>query len=350
MSTDNTENFSYKAAGVDIDEKNKTFEKINKFVSQPNKRVLNTMGAFASLIDINFAGEYKEPVLTFKLEEPGTKQKLGWENNSLHSVAHDMINHLVNDIIVMGSKPVAVQDLIVCGNLKDEVITPLIKAMKEACDNNNCSLVGGETSEQPGVVSAETHILGASIIGVVERSKIIDGQKIKAGHKVLGFGANGLHTNGYSLARKILDTMPETKEMMIEGKSFIDHLLIPHPTYYPMLADVLEEEIFTGLAHITGGGIAGNLSRVIPDGLTATVDLEKVGILPIFKFIKEQTGNTDADMLQTFNMGVGLVAIVEEKDVAQIMALATEEVPIVELGEIEASAGDKVTFLNELKW
>ncbi len=344
-----SEQLSYKDSGVDIDEKNKTFSKINQFVSTRNSRVLNSMGAFASLIDIKFP-EYDHPVLTFKLEEPGTKQKLALQYGSLSSVAHDMINHLVNDIIVMCSKPLAVQDLIVCGKLKDEIITPLVKAMKDACDHNECSLVGGETSEQPGVISEETHILGASIIGVSEKADIIDGSKISIGDMVVAFSSNGLHTNGYSLVRKLIEQKPEIVNQVVAGEKFIDIVLRPHYAYYPMLKSVLFEKFIHGLAHITGGGIAGNLCRIIPDGLSAQIDLGLVRILPVFKFIKEQAGSVDADLLRTFNLGVGLIAVIKPEDYARLAALKNSEIEIYQLGQIIKNPAEKITFKSELNW
>ena len=346
-----TKPLSYKDSGVDIDEKNKTFSKISEFVSKKSSRVLNTMGAFASVIDINFP-EYKEPLLVFKLEEPGTKQKLALQYGSLNSVAFDMINHLVNDIIVMGAKPLAVQDLIVCGKLKDEIITPLIKAMSEACKINECELVGGETSEQPGVVDEEIHILGASIIGVLDKCNLIDGQKIKSGDVLLAIPSNGLHTNGYSLARRLIKDYPEIVEEKIEGERFIDIVLKPHLTYLPALKEILTPNYFNGLAHITGGGIEGNLSRIIPDGICAEVDLGLVNVLPIFKFIKEKGKVEDSDMLRTFNLGVGLIAVVDKENIQKIQRILLEkDLKSYEIGEIKTSSNEqKVRFKNKLNF
>lgn len=339
----NKKSLSYKEAGVDIDEKNKTFEKINSFVSTKGANVLNTMGAFASLIDLNFP-DCQEPVLVFKLEEPGTKQKLALQYGTLNTVAHDMINHLVDDIIVMGARPIAVQDLIVCGKLKDEIITPLIRAMSEACANNDCSLVGGETSEQPGVVSEETHILGASIIGIVDKAKIIDGHKIKAGDKLIAFASNGLHTNGYSLVRKLIEQQPEIINQEINGEKFIDAVLRPHKTYWPELKGYLGTEVFNGLAHITGGGIEGNLSRIIPNGLSAEVALDRIQVLPLFKFIQNAGHVLIEDMLRTFNMGTGIIAVVSPENENKISNLAGAYT----IGKITDNKGKKVNFKNTL--
>ena len=342
---------SYKDSGVDIDEKNKTFDNLKDFVSKRDSRVLNKMGAFASLIDIKF-DEYQEPVLVFKLEEPGTKQKLALDHGTLNSVAHDMINHLVNDIIVMGASPLAVQDLIVCGKLKDEIITPLVKAMSDACNNNDCNLVGGETSEQPGVVDDDIHVLGASIVGVVEKNKIIDGQKIRNGDMLVAFGSNGLHTNGYSLVRRMIEQDPKIVDEKIKGERFIDIVLRPHLTYYPLLKDLLNKNVFNGLAHITGGGIEGNLSRVMPEGLTAEVDLRKVKTLPIFSFIKEKGNISDEEMLRTFNVGVGMIAVISPYDFLNLSKLDNGDIQIYDIGTVKKSENDqpKVSFTENLNW
>lgn len=340
---------SYKDSGVDIDEKNKTFDKVSKFVSQKSDRVLNTMGAFASVIDINFP-EYENPLLVFKLEEPGTKQKLALQHGTLNTVAHDMINHLVDDIIVMGAKPLAVQDLIVCGKLKDEIITPLIKSVADACAHNECELVGGETSEQPGVIEGDIHVLGASIIGVMDKSNLIDGNNINEGDHLIALGANGLHTNGYSLVRKLIREYPEVTDELIEGERFIDIVLKPHFSYYPALKNILNPNTFNGLAHITGGGIEGNLSRIIPDGFSANVDLSSVKVLPIFNFIKNKGNVSDEDMLRTFNMGVGIIAVVSPENSDKVIEeLKSKDIDTYKVGEI--SKGDtKVNLSNSVNW
>ena len=339
---------SYKQAGVDIDEKNRTFDAVSEIVSKAQGRVLNRMGAYASLIDISFP-ECEEPILVFKIEEPGTKQKLALEYGSLNTVAHDMINHLVDDIIVMGAKPLAVQDLIVCGKLKSEVITPLIQSISEACNNNDCVLVGGETSEQPGVIQGDIHVLGASIIGIVDKKKIIDGSRIQVGDKVIAIASNGLHTNGYSLVRKLIEQNSDIVEEKVAGERFIDVVLRPHLSYNPLLQDLFKTDCFHGLAHITGGGIEGNLARIMPEGKCAQVDLSKLQVSEIFKFIKEKGSVPNEDMLRTFNMGVGITAIVSGED-KQILNQLNEGIyEAYEIGEIIEDSASKVKFCSELQ-
>jgi len=302
---------SYKKAGVDIDVADDTKKAMAKSLEMTDKRVLNKVGAFASLYDAAFP-EYEHPVLVLKTEEPGSKQKLAFQYNQISSICYDLINHLINDIIIMGATPLAVQDAIICGKLEKEVVKQLVDSMARACREQGCVLIGGETSEQPGVVDAGTYILTASIVGVVEKSRIIDGSKIVAGDIVLAVASNGLHTNGYSLVRALMAENPEIIDMQVDGESFLDAILKPHKCYYQGFRDLFHLPELHGIAHITGGGIAGNLNRILPQDLNAFVDLSKIRVLPIFKLIREMGCVEDTDMMRTFNMGVGMTIVAKE--------------------------------------
>ncbi len=301
---------SYKASGVDIDTANTTKKEMARSLDNNDKRVLNKSGAFATLFDGSFP-EYKNPVLVFKTEEPGSKQKLALENNSTRTICYDLINHLVNDAIVMGAKPLSVQDCIVCGKMEKEVILKMVSAFSDACKENDCVLTGGETSEQPSVINPGTYILTASIVGVVEKEKIIDGSKIKEGDVVLALASSGIHTNGFSLIRKLMEQNPEILKEKVDGKTFVQNILTPHFGYYNCLKDLFENEELVGLAHITGGGIKENLNRILPENLNASIDVSKIKILQIFKVLKKFGNLEDNDMLRTFNMGVGMTAVVQ---------------------------------------
>ena len=294
------EGLSYSKAGIDIAYTDAIKKEMAKHLEAKDRRVMNGLGPFASLYDINFP-DIKEPVLVLKSEEPGSKQKLAMEYGYTESICHDMINHLVNDIAVMGAKPLAVLDTIVCGNAEKDTIQALVKGISDACKENECSLVGGETSIQPLVVDAGVYVLTSSIAGIVEKSKIIDGSKIKEDDIVLAVASNGLHTNGYSLVRLLMDKMPQIKLDKIEDLSFIEQIMKPHTPYYKAIKDLLDKEVIHGMAHITGGGIKGNLCRVIPDGLTARIDLSKLRIPNIFKYIRNNGNIRDEEMLHTFN-------------------------------------------------
>ena len=206
----NGEGLSYSKAGIDITYTDTIKQEMAKHLETKDRRVLNGLGPFASLYDLHFP-EIKEPVLVLKSEEPGSKQKLAMEYGFTESICHDMINHLVNDIVVMGARPLAVLDTIVCGNAEKDTIKTLVKGISQACRDNECSLVGGETSIQPLVIDAGVYVLTSSIAGIVEKSHIIDGSAINEGDTVLAVASNGLHTNGYSLVRLLMEKMPQIK-------------------------------------------------------------------------------------------------------------------------------------------
>lgn len=306
------EGLSYSRAGIDIAYTDSIKKEMAEHLETGDKRVMNGLGPFASLYDIHFP-EIKEPVLVLKSEEPGSKQKLAMEYGYTESICHDMINHLVNDIAVMGAKPLAVLDTIVCGNAEKDTIKTLVKGVSEACRENECSLVGGETSIQPLVVDSGVYVLTSSIAGIVEKSKVIDGSKIKEGDTVLAIASNGLHTNGYSLVRLLMDKMPQIKLDKIEGMTFIEQIMKPHTPYYKAIKGLFGTDMLHGMAHITGGGIEGNLCRVIPEGLTAEIDLGRLRIPEILKYIKKNGKVSDEEMLHTFNCGAGFLLVTEEK-------------------------------------
>ncbi len=342
------EGLSYSKAGIDITYTDTIKKEMAKHLETKDPRVLNGLGPFASLYDINFPG-IANPILVLKSEEPGSKQKLAMEYGYTESICHDMINHLVNDIVVMGAKPLAVLDTIVCGNAEKDTIKALVKGVSEACQENECSLVGGETSIQPLVVESGVYVLTSSIAGIVEKSKIIDGSAIKEGDAVLAIASNGLHTNGYSLVRLLMDKMPQIKLDKIDELTFIEQIMKPHTPYYKSIKGLFDNDVIHGMAHITGGGIEGNLCRVIPDGLSAKIDLSKVKVLNIFKYIRNAGNISDEEMLRTFNCGVGFNIVVAQKDKASVMKHIQQFYDCYEIGTIEAGEV-KVQFENRINW
>ena len=330
---------SYKNSGVDIDVANSTKSNIAKVMRVQNKKVLNRVGAFATLYDATFP-EYKHPVLVFKTEEPGTKQKLALENNSIETLCYDLVGHLINDAIVMGAHPLSVQDCIVCGKMEKDVILKIVSSLTKACKENGCLLTGGETSEQPGVVPNGTYILTANVVGVVEKDLIIDGSKIKEGDTVLALASNGLHTNGISLVRKIIEQNPKILKEKIGGKFFIKNVLIPHRCYYNSLKGLFRNKGLVGLAHITGGGIKENLNRILPKNLNAVIDVKKIKVLQIFRILKKFGKLEDADMFRTFNMGVGITAVVKENYAEEIKKhLQKSGIDTYEIGKVIKGTG-----------
>lgn len=342
------EGLSYSKAGIDITYTDSIKKEMSKHLETKDKRVLNGLGPFASLYDIKFA-EIENPVLVLKAEEPGSKQKLAMEYGYTESICHDMVNHLVNDIIVMGARPLAVLDTIVCGNAEKDTIKSLVKGVSEACRENECSLVGGETSIQPLVVESGVYVLTSSIAGIVEKSKVIEGTAIQKGDSVLAIASNGLHTNGYSLIRLLMDKMPQIKLDKIDGLTFIEQIMKPHTPYYKSIKDLFDRDIIHGMAHITGGGIEGNLCRVIPDGLCAKIDLSKLKILNIFKFIRNSGNISDEEMLRTFNCGVGFNVVVAQKDKDMVRKHISQFYDCYEIGIIEEGE-HKVVFEKRMNW
>lgn len=344
----NEDGLSYSKAGIDITYTDTIKKEMAKHLETKDNRVLNGLGPFASLYDIRFPN-IENPVLVLKSEEPGSKQKLAMEYGYTESICHDMINHLVNDIVVMGATPLAVLDTIVCGNAEKDTIKTLVKGVSDACKENECSLVGGETSIQPLVVDSGVYVLTSSIAGIVEKSKVIDGSAIEAGDVVLAIASNGLHTNGYSLVRLLMDKMPQIKLDKIDGLTFIEQIMKPHTPYYKAIKGLFDKNVIRGMAHITGGGIEGNLSRVIPDGLSAKIDLSKLRILKIFQYIRNSGNISDEEMLRTFNCGVGFNIVVNPKDKVEVMNHINRFYDCYEIGTIE-TGNSKVEFVNRINW
>lgn len=225
----------------------------------------------------------------------------------------------------------------------------MVKGVSEACRYNECSLVGGETSIQPLVVESGTYVLTSSIAGIVEKSKVIDGAAIREGDAVLAIASNGLHTNGYSLVRLLMDKMPQIKLDKIDGATFIEQIMKPHTPYYRAIKGLFHKDIVHGMAHITGGGIEGNLCRVIPDGLSAKIDLSKIKALNIFKYIRNSGNISDEEMLRTFNCGVGFNIVVAQKDKTAVMEHINQFYDCYEIGIIE-TGDSRVKFENRINW
>lgn len=342
------ERLSYSKAGVDITYTDAIKKEMSKHLKTGDKRVLNGLGPFASLYDISFP-EIKNPVLVLKAEEPGSKQKLAMEYGYTESICHDMINHLVNDIVVMGAKPLAVLDTIVCGNAEKDTIKSLVKGISDSCRENECSLVGGETSIQPSVVNSGVYVLTSSIAGIVEKSRVIDGSAIEEGDAVLAIVSNGLHTNGYSLVRLLMEKMPQIKLEKINGLTFIEQIMKPHTPYYKAIKGLLDKNVLHGMAHITGGGIEGNLCRIIPDGMSAKIDLSKIKVPDIFKYIRNSGNISDDEMLRTFNCGVGFNLVVPQGCKESVIKHISNFYDCYEIGTIERAAS-KVTFVNRINY
>jgi len=329
-----TEHLSYAGVGVDIDATDAAKSEMAKSVDCGDPRVLNRLGAFASLVEGRFEG-LKHPILVFKTDEPGSKQKLAFELGRLPTIACDLVNHLVNDVIVMGAEPLYMQDCVVCGAFDAKLTTTLVRELAAACREQGCVLVGGETSVQPGVVVDGAYVLSASAIGVVDKDKILDGSAIREGDVIVGIASDGLHTNGYTLVRKLLERKPRLKDHKIGGDTFLDIVMRPHKCYYKAVRGLFGMPGLKGLAHITGGGIQGNLNRILPVSLDASVDLSALKVPEIFDFLRREANVPDADMLRTFNLGVGMTLVCSAEATQAVIAHLTDsECLAYPIGEI----------------
>ncbi len=340
---------TYRAAGVDIDTTDAAKRRMASSIDVGDRRVLNKVGAFASLLELNVGG-MTDPVLVFKTDEPGSKQKLALELGGIAGLAQDLVNHLINDVIVLGATPLYMQDCIVCSRIDADVVAQIVAAMAQACREQGCALVGGETSVQPDMVGDGLYVLSASAIGVVERDQIVDGSAIEDGDVVIGVASNGLHTNGYTLVRRLIERDQSLGSRELDGETFMDIIMRPHRCYYQGVRGLFGDDALTGLAHITGGGVQDNLNRILPENRSALIDLTTYEIPPVFRAIRDAAGLDDAEMLRTFNMGVGLTAVCHpdaaERVVQHLADHGYESRPI---GSVEPGTG-VVSFRGGLRW
>ncbi|XEC94262.1 phosphoribosylformylglycinamidine cyclo-ligase [Paenibacillus tarimensis] len=343
------DSFTYAKAGIDLKATDAVKKEMGKSMQTDNERMLHSAGAFASLYDFKF-DEYDHPVLVMKTEEPGSKQLLAFQTNRVKSICYDMVHHLINDIIVMGARPLAVQDAIICGMIDEAVLRDIVDAIAAACREQDCVLTGGETSIQPGVLKEGSYILTSSIVGVVDKRNIIDGAAIREGDVVLAIPSGGLHTNGYTIVRALMEQKPDMRHTLVDGEAFIDAIMRPHLCYYKALRDLFVHKVLHGMAHITGGGIQGNLGRILPRNVNAVIDLSAIRILPVFHTIRQEGQVEDQEMLNIFNMGVGMALVADAAAVQPIQAhLSAFGHSSYVIGEITAGQGEVVCH-GKLDW
>ena len=306
---------TYADAGVDIDRASRTKQRIKYLAHKTfNKSVLSEIGGFGGLFSIPL--KYQDPVLVSSVDGVGTKLKVAFEMNVHHTVGGDLVNHCVNDIAVQGAAPMFFMDYLATGKLEPEIAEKVVEGIAEACKHNGCALIGGETAEMPGFYPEGEYDLAGFIVGVVSREKIITGKDVQIGDVILGLPSNGLHTNGYSLARKLLFEIgkytPETYVNEVKGKVG-NELMRPHRSYWPILRKLIDGECISAMAHITGGGITENLPRVLPRGTAAVIELGTWPVLPIFEHMQKLGNVSQDEMLRTFNMGLGMLLVVPNK-------------------------------------
>lgn len=327
---------TYKESGVDIKAGDALVRSIKGIVKEThNASVLSNIGGFGGLFRPEFSA-YEEPVLVSSVDGVGTKLNVSFLMEKYDTVGQDLVNHCVNDIAVCGAEPLFFLDYFATGKLKPEVGYEVIKGFTVACKENGCALIGGETAEMPGLYKDGDFDLAGTIVGVVDRKKIITGERVKRGDVLIGFESTGLHTNGYSLARKVLFSEYKVTDVLPElGMSLGEALLNVHKSY---LADIRALKAFDGVhafSHITGGGIEGNTKRVVPDGLSLQVDYDAWVRPALFKLI-QQIGNVpEEDIRQALNLGIGLVAVVDAASVKTVIEWgATRGTDLHIIGEV----------------
>lgn len=313
----------YKSAGVDIDAGNEAVRRIKKLVrSTYNQQVLGDLGSFGGLFSFP-AAEYHQPVLVSSTDGVGTKLKVAFALNQYNTVGYDLVNHCVNDILVQGAKPLFFLDYIGAGSVNPAVIEEIVSGLARGCRENDCVLIGGETAEMPGIYTPGEFDLVGTIVGVAEQGKVITGATIKPGDLVLGLPSLGLHTNGYSLARKIcfelLGLKPTDTVSGLSG-SIGEVLLAPHRSYYQEVYPLVSEGLLNGLAHITGGGFYDNIPRILPPGCGVRINKGSWPVLPIFKFLQTEGAVPDDQAYRVFNMGIGMVLICSPENLERVQA------------------------------
>ena len=310
------ETITYADAGVDIDRANRAKKRIRYLAHKTFTRgVLSEIGGFGALFAVD-KEKYLDPVLVSSVDGVGTKLKLAFEMKMHHTIGADLVNHCVNDIAVQGAAPMFFMDYLATGKLEPEVVEKIVEGLAEACKHNGCALIGGETAEMPGFYPEGEYDLAGFIVGVVERERIITGKTVEPGDVILGLPSTGLHTNGYSLARKLFFEIagytPDTYVNEIKGKAG-NELMQTHRSYWPVIKKLLAAECVSAMAHITGGGITENLPRVLPRGVAALIEVGTWPVLPIFEHLQKLGNVPPHEMLRTFNMGLGLLLVVPSK-------------------------------------
>lgn len=338
-----TKPMSYADAGVNIPVWNDARKRIGKLVESTfNKNVVGKFGHFGGMFSLASLKNYKKPILVSSVDGVGTKLKIAAETGIHDTVGMDIVNHCINDILVLGAKPLYFLDYIATGKLDPDVFVKVITGLTRACKDADCVLIGGETAEMPGMYKVGEYDIAGTIVGVVDEKDVIDGSKIKKGDVIIGLRSNGLHTNGYSLARKIVREAGKKKYSDIfkeTGLTFGQELLSPHRPYSPVLS-LMKKGLIRGCAHITGGGFTDNVDRILSDKCDADIDAKSWTPNPIFTWMKK-TGNVDnKEMYRTFNMGIGMVLAVKPSDADTVLrskAIAAFEPCVV--GKITAGTG-----------
>ena len=340
----------YRDAGVDIDAATEAKVSIKQLARKTfNARVLRDVGAFGGFFSINDLP--RDTVLISSIDGVGTKLKIAFALNRHSTVGIDLVNHCVNDIAVHGAAPLFFLDYLATGKMKPKVVTEVVRGLALACRSVGCALIGGETAEMPDFYAPNEYDLAGCIIGCVGRREIVDGSRICPGDVIVGLPSAGLHTNGYSLARKVLlekEGIKLTAQVPELGRALGEELLAPHRCYRKVVKPLLAEHLLRGLVHVTGGGITDNTPRILPKGTRAVVRLGTWPVLPIFNLIARRGRVPKSDMLRTFNMGIGMMLIVARRNLTRVTTLlAQQREKFWIIGEIQRG-NQSVKYIGDL--
>jgi len=315
---------TYADSGVNIDRADRAKQRIKYLAHRTfTKGVVSEIGGFGGMYAID-KKKFREPVLVSSVDGVGTKLKLAFMMDLHHTVGGDLVNHCVNDIAVQGATPLFFMDYLATGTLDPNVAEKIVEGIAEACKHNGCALIGGETAEMPGFYPKGEYDLAGFIVGIADKSRIITGEKVEPGDVLVGLPSNGLHTNGYSLARKLFFEVaqytPETYVNDLHGKAGAE-LMKTHKSYWPVLRKLIDAELINAMAHITGGGITDNLPRVLPKGTAAIVEMGTWPVLAVFAHMQKIGNVPQDDMMRTFNMGIGMVLVVPAKKFKRVQSM-----------------------------
>src|SRR4030095_8291429 len=317
-----TKPISYADSGVDIDAATRATDRIKELARTTfNERTLSEIGSFGGMFDGAFPS-LKQPVLVASADGVGTKLKIAFATGIHNTVGRDLVNHCVNDILVQGARPLFFLDYIATGKLSTEVVASIIEGVTNGCRENGCVLLGGETAEMPGFYQDGEYDIAGFIVGVVDRDKVIDGKTIAAGDVLLALPSVGLHTNGYSLARKLFfEVAGYSPNTQLPGVDLTAGaaLLQPHLSYLRPLEELLDQDLIKGLAHITGGGLTDNIPRILPEGTAVEIRKGSWPVLPLFELLRQLGNVSESEMYRTFNMGVGMVIVCSPESAGAVM-------------------------------
>jgi phosphoribosylformylglycinamidine cyclo-ligase len=329
---------TYSDAGVDIDAATRATDKIKELARRTfNQRTLSEIGSFGGMFDGAFPS-LQQPVLVASADGVGTKLKIAFLTGVHHTIGRDLVNHCVNDILVQGARPLFFLDYVATGKLLPDVVAAIVEGVANGCRENGCVLLGGETAEMPDFYAAGEYDVAGFIVGVADRKKIIDGKRIQPGDVLLALPSVGLHTNGYSLARKLfLEVAGYKVETRLEELDLTvgEALLQPHASYLGALEGLLDSGVIKGLAHITGGGLTDNVPRILPEGTAVNIDKGSWPVLPVFELMREIGNVSETEMYRTFNMGVGMVIVCAPEDRDHVTShLSTRDAECFEIGRV----------------